>query len=133
MFSQINETLKNPATQPEVVLILLEVIGNIGSILDDVIEQSVEKAETDSQQIDTTVIPRMLTRSIREKCSGKQIKSAIRALQALARATKFCQNFAQPIIGQISNSANKDIKQVNLFYFFYLNPCLRKNFFQSKH
>jgi len=84
---------------------ILDIISNVGYVLDDVIELKSKDGLPD------TNIAKMLCSTIRQCCKTPHIKSAIKALQSIGRGQKYCQNFAQPIVGQISNSAAKTIKE----------------------
>ena len=95
---------------------VLKVLSLVGHILEDVIEQR----DSTNDKTASDEITKTLCGALKRHCQTANIKMAIQALQSISKGEKYCRNFAQPIVGQISNQATTKVQEVRI------QSCKRK-------
>ena len=89
---------------------VLKVLSLVGHILEDVIEQR----DSTNDKAASDAITKTLCGALKRHCQTANIKIAIQALQSVSKGEKYCRNYAQPIVGQISNQATNKVQEVQI-------------------
>lgn len=106
VFTGLHKVLTNDSFSVVMKSSILEILSTVGYVLDEVIELKAQESGTAD-----TSIAKTLCNTIRFQCKTPHIKLAIKALQSIGRGDTYCRNFSQPIVGQISNTAARTIKE----------------------
>ena len=99
----------------------LEIIAEIGSLLDGIVDlESDRNAFDDSKNDSTDSIPddsivKIFCRSLKDICKGAEVKAALKCLEAISKGAKYGLKYGQPVVAQLFGDARRTIENAKIF------------------
>ena len=98
----------------------LEIIAEIGSLLDEIVELESDRNADDSKNDSTDSIPddsivKIFCRSLKDICKGAEVKPALKCLEAISKGVKYGLKYGQPVVAQLFGDARRTIEKAKIF------------------
>ena len=98
----------------------LEIISEIGSLLDGIVDLESDRHSDDSKNDSTDSIPddsivKVFCRSLKDICKGAEVKAALKCLEAISKGEKYGLKYGQPVVAQLWGDARRFIEKAKVF------------------